>query len=110
MRLINKVKVKKARRKKGIPMSVKPTGRVIDMTKSIWGWSLCKWEYDAATDTVRTGGWCSPRPQPGDILEVAMKKGDNAQVICLTVEHLRDPDDMWWANVQAAPADTKESS
>lgn len=94
--MIARLKIRLARRRAGIPVKVAPTGRVIDMVPSRWGWSLNKWAYDEATDTVRTGGWCHPRPFVGD--ELIVQEGA-PRVVVLKVEYARDPDDMWYANV-----------
>jgi hypothetical protein len=93
---VRNIKLRWKRYRAGIPMSVKPTGRTIDMTKPTWGWSLWKWDFDKVTETVRTGGWCYPRPMVGDRIQTVEGQGP---VIVLAVEYCRDPDDMWFATV-----------
>ena len=98
-------KIKKARKKKGWPKEVVPTSRVIDMTSSRrgWGWDIFGWKYEEETDSIHLGGWCSPRPKPGDFIKVELQKSGTMNFMFVNVDYCLDPQDMWKGDVEVAP-------
>lgn len=90
-------KIYRARKKRGIPRKIVPTGHEISMVRRGWGHDLCKWEYSDDLALIRTGGWCSPRPRVGDRIRILAANGVERAVMVYAVEYLRDPDDMFWA-------------
>jgi hypothetical protein len=100
--------ISKARKKEGFPAKpVAYTGRTIDMMKSMWGWSIGGFHYVESTDSFRVHGWCTPRPKPGDQIKVNVK-GEPEFFFVLNVEYVRDPDDMFFANLEV-PARFRKS-
>lgn len=50
-------------------------------------------------------GWSTPRPNKGDYILLSQVNGDTTRYRVTFVQHLRDPDDMWHADLEFAPRD-----
>ena len=103
------LQVASARQKKFGRENAIPTGRVIDMTPKMqtWGWDFSGWDYDKETDTIRTSGWCWPRPKVGDLIDIEFRLGGVRRLMFLNVEYVLDPNDMWHGNLVLPPEDKK---
>jgi hypothetical protein len=71
-----------------------------DFTMSFWGHAI-HWGFGERKEdgTQHVMGHSTPQPHDGDELLVKMKSGKVAVYKCANVEYMRDPEDMWEADI-----------
>jgi hypothetical protein len=86
----------------------KATGRTHDFSEgNTWGWAFYVSEITNGNKNIRGHGF-GPRVQPGDWVLLKNKAGGKPRYKLLTVEGVRDPNDMFFYTAVYSPPSPKD--